>query len=140
MRSKLKTHAKLKEKASQVWDFVSNWEILGVAYKGRDAEIDPDEALDDLVSLFVSISETKSFDGILILLDEADSPPIEAGLGEFLKISTERLAKRGCTNVLFLIAGQSALVQKLGGSHESSLRVFQVLDMKPLELLFFTEI
>jgi hypothetical protein len=60
-------------------------------------------------------------------------PPIEAGLGEFLKISTERLAKRGCTNVLFLIAGQSALVQKLGGSHESSLRVFQVLDMKPLE-------
>jgi hypothetical protein len=75
LRSKLKTHAKLKEKASQVWDFVSNWEILGVAYKGRDAEIDPDEALDDLVSLFVSISETKSFDGILILLDEADSPP-----------------------------------------------------------------
>jgi len=133
LRSKLKTHKKLQEKAQKVWEFLSSWEILGVAYKGREAEIDPDEALDDLVTLFVSIVESDNFDGIAVLLDEADGPPSGAGLGEFLKIITERLAKRGCMKVLFVLAGQSILISKLRESHESSLRVFQVLDMKPLE-------
>lgn len=133
LKSKLRSHENLKEKAKLVWEFLSNWEILGVAYRGKEEEIDPDEALDDLVSLFVDISETRNFDGIAVLLDEADTPPVEAGLGEFLKIVTERLAKRGCNDVLFLLAGQSILVQKLRDSHESSLRVFQVLTMQPLE-------
>ncbi|MDF0603921.1 hypothetical protein P1J78_24720, partial [Psychromarinibacter sp. C21-152] len=122
-----------KERAQKVWDFVSQWEILGVAYKGREAEIDPDEALDDLISLFSQIAETGNFDGVAVLLDEADSPPSEAGLGEFLKIATERLSKRGCNRVLFVLAGQPVVISKLRDSHESSLRVFHVLDMQPLE-------
>jgi hypothetical protein len=68
-----------------------------------------------------------------MLLDEADSPPSSAGLGEFVKIFTERLAKRGCYNVMLFLAGQPLLLNRLRDSHESSLRVFQVLDMKPLE-------
>lgn len=134
LKSKLKSHDKLKEKAQKVWNFVSNWEILGVSYKGREMEIDPDEALDDLVGLLDDICSSGAFDGVVVLLDEADNPPPEANLGEFLKICTERLAKRGCHKSLFILAGQPILVQKLKDSHESSLRVFQVLNMKPLEV------
>jgi len=133
LKSKIKDQEILKERLKKIWEFVSKWEILGVAYRGREAEIDPDEALDDLVRLFLEIEESNSFDGVVILLDEADGPSAEVGLGEFLKICTERLAKRGSTKVLFILAGQPVLIQRLRESHESSLRVFQILDMKPLE-------
>lgn len=133
LKSKLNAHEKLKTKAGQIWDFVSKWEILGVSYKGNEDKIDPDEALDELVGLFSKIDALNSFDGIAVLLDEADAPEANAGLGEFSKILTERLAKRGIYRVLFVLAGQSVLISKLRESHESSLRVFHVLDMKPLE-------
>jgi len=133
LRSKLNSHEKLKEKASVVWDFLSSWEILGVKYNNKSALIDPDQALDDLVTLFSSIIETDNFDGIAVLLDEADNPPFEAGLGEFVKIFTERLAKRNCSRVFLALAGQSYLVDRLRDSHESSLRIFQILNMGPLE-------
>lgn len=134
LRSKLKLHEKLRARAEAVWDFLSRWEILGVSYKGREQDIDPDEALDDLVGLLAQIVCSENFDGVAILLDEADSPESSAGLGEFLKICTERLAKRDCFRVTFILAGQSVLVQKLRENHESSLRIIQILDMKPLEI------
>jgi AAA ATPase-like protein len=133
LRSKLKSHKKLQEKTKHVWEFISSWEILGVKYNGKEENIDPDAALDDLISLFLNILKTKKFDGIAILLDEADNPPTSANLGEFVKIITERLAKRNCYNVMLFLAGQPLLLGKLRDSHESSLRVFQILDMKPLE-------
>ncbi|MDA8585558.1 hypothetical protein N9L47_04715, partial [Rhodobacteraceae bacterium] len=68
----------------------------------------------------------------LIMLDEADTAPVEANLGEFVKIATERLAKRGVLKVMFCLAGQSALMTRLRQSHESSVRIFQVLEMGPL--------
>lgn len=134
LRSKLKLHEKLKARAAMVWEFVSQWEILGVAFRGREKEIDPDEALDDLVILLSTIIDSDAFDGVAILLDEADVPDSAVGLGEFLKICTERLAKRNCFKVIFILAGQPILVQRLRESHESSLRVVQILDMKPLEV------
>ncbi len=127
LRSKLKSHEKLKERAKNVW------EILGVKYNGHEENIDPDAALDDLITLFANILGAQQFDGMAILLDEADNPPTTAGLGKFVKILTERLAKRNCYNVMLFLAGQPLLIGKLRESHESSLRVFQILDMKPLE-------
>jgi Cdc6-like AAA superfamily ATPase len=62
LRSKLRTHAALQDKAKKLWDFLSNWEVLGVKYHGREAELDPDELLDDLVirlslQIWVSLSK-----------------------------------------------------------------------------------
>ena len=132
LRSQIAKYEIIREKAAKVWKFISSWEILGVAYRGREEEIDPDQALDDLVSLFVDILVNDDFDGVALLLDEADSPPASAHLGEFLKIFTERLAKKSCRRVMFLLAGQPVVLTKLRESHESSLRVFHVLDMQPL--------
>jgi biotin operon repressor len=133
LRSKLRTHAALQEKARKLWEFLSNWEVLGVKYQGRETELDPDELLDDLVTVIGDVIEQGAFDGVVILLDEADHPPVAANLGEFVKIFTERLAKRGQSRALLILAGQSAIVGRLRESHPSSLRVFQIIEMRPLE-------
>ncbi len=134
LRSKLNQFEPLKAKLSSAWEFISNWEILGVSYNRDENSIDPDTALDELISLFVSIVEKQEFQGILVLLDEADTAPVEANLGEFVKVATERLAKRSVFNVSFVLAGQSILLNKLRESHESSVRLFQILDMMPLSM------
>lgn len=71
-------------------------------------------------------------DGLVILIDEADAAPIEAGLGEFSKSVSERLAKRACTNVLFGLAGLPTTITKLRASHESSPRMFSTMRLEPL--------
>jgi len=134
LRSRLREHNALQEKARKVWDFLSNWEVLCVKYHGREHELDPDELLDELVALVGQLVEGGEFDGLVFLLDEADNPPSSAGLGELVKIFTERLAKRRLSKVLLFLAGQSLLVARLRESHESSLRVFQIVEMRPLEL------
>lgn len=83
----------LTENVKRIWEWLTNWEVLGVRYHRDVEDVDPLEAVDELV---IKLSETCSLlreevDGVLILIDEADRPSEEAGLGEFLKTFTERL-------------------------------------------------
>jgi hypothetical protein len=121
--------------AREVWDFLSNWEILGVRYHKQDeALVQPYEVLNELVSRFAQvIARTKdTFDGILILIDEADRPGVKASLGELIKLLTEKLTKRGCDRLVIGMTGQPGLIEKLKASHESSSRIFTTLSLKPL--------
>lgn len=77
------------------------------------------------------------FDGILILIDEADNASEALALGSFAKLLTERLQRRGCSRILFGLAGLPELRQVLRDSHPSSLRVFEEL---PLERLSDSEV
>ncbi len=104
LRSKLRDHKSLQEKAQKVWEFLSSWEVLGVKYTGRDNELDPDELLDDLANIIGQVIDGNEFDGVALMLDEADSPPTTAHLGEFVKIFTEKLAKRGQSKLLLFLA------------------------------------
>jgi hypothetical protein len=61
-------------------------------------------------------------DGIVILIDEADKAPAAANLGEFVKLLTERLTKKGCNQVCIGISGLPTVLQKMKESHESSIR------------------
>ncbi len=124
-----------KTMAREVWDFLSNWEILGVRYHKQDeALVQPYEVLNELVSRFAQvIARTKdTFDGILILIDEADRPGVKASLGELIKLLTEKLTKRGCDRLVIGMTGQPGLIEKLKASHESSSRIFTTLSLKPL--------
>ena len=71
-------------------------------------------------------------DGVLFLIDEADKPDAEAGLGEFCKLFTERLSKRECHKVSIGLAGLPETTDRLRQSHESAPRVFEILQLKPL--------
>ena len=110
-------HDGAKELFMTAWDFLSRWEInvvgVGLKYaKGGDT-VQAQELLDELTytverTIFDMGSE---MDGILILIDEADKPQHKAHLGEFVKIFTERLSKRGCNRVSLGLAGLPVLLQ-----------------------------
>jgi hypothetical protein len=122
------------EYAKKAWDFLKDWEVLGVKYNESRDSFDEDEAQSKLIESFINIIRDSDgeFDGIFLLMDEADGPSSEAGLGEFLKIFTERLMKRGCNKVLIGLAGLPTLVPKLRASHESSPRLFQIINVSTL--------
>lgn len=133
LKGELSRAGTLRQRASQVWDFLSKWEILGVRYH-RDAAPDPDDAREALVDQLVALVDAMQGerDGVLFLIDEADAAPVEAQLGEFLKSVSERLAKRDCANVLFGLAGLPSTIGKLRASHESAPRMFSTMRLEPL--------
>ena len=134
LRSKVSEIDHIKSAAGGLWTWLTNWEVLGVRYHKDQASLDPEEVSEQLVDflkqLFVSISN--KFDGILILIDEADRPSSEAGLGEFLKVVTERLTKGGCNNLLVGLAALPSILGKLRDSHESAPRLFHTMLLEPL--------
>jgi len=122
------------ELAKATWEFLKKWEVMGVKFEDRDRPPKPNEMLDELT---FTIDQTlvrlgSQVDGILVFIDEADKPPSSANLGEFVKIFTERLSKRGCNRVALLVAGISTVLDRLRESHESSVRIFQILTLEPL--------
>lgn len=136
MRSAIGGHEALKEKAKAFWDWITNWEVLGVKYSKPDSTIDPELVSDELVEMIRSFCQKTKDDlgGILILVDEVDRPSAEAGLGEFLKIFTERLTRKDCDAVLIGLAALPSIMQRLRESHESSPRLFHTMKLAPLEV------
>ena len=121
-----------RKKLSDIWDFISKWEILGVKYQRES--LPPETLLEELSEKFIAVCNKlgNTIDGIYIFIDEADKPPAKANLGEFVKIFTERLTKRGCGNVGIGVVGISTVLRKLRKSHESSVRILQPIGLGPL--------
>lgn len=136
LQRELASHQQTKELLQKGWDFLKKWEIFGVKYQSPDVPpLAPYELLDDLTH---TVSETVerlkgTFDGLLITIDEADKPPAQANLGEFAKLFTERLMKRGCNRVALGLAGLPQLLKKLRDSHESSPRIFEHIALHTLQ-------
>lgn len=124
---------RLKSAARTAWEFLSNWEILGVKYhKSTEEQLDPLELLNQLGKVIEEIVISGEVDGILLLIDEADKPGSAAHLGTSIKLLSERLTKRDCHKVCFGLAGLPDLLSKLKESHESSPRLFNVITLEPL--------
>ena len=137
MRQALLRHSVIKENAKEFWNWLTNWEILGVKFNRKEANtLDPEELSDDLVNQFGAFcnSTANALDGVLLLIDEADRPDPGAGLGEFLKLFTERLVRQNCNNVVVGLAALPTIIAKLRDSHESSPRLFQTMLLEPLEV------
>lgn len=127
-------HQQAKVLVKRAWDFLKKWEIMGVKYSNETRDLGPHELLDDLASTIdLAFREIKgNFDGVLITIDEADKPPATANLGEFCKLFTERLMKRGCEQVVLGLSGLPQTVDRLKESHESAPRVFEDIFLNPL--------
>jgi hypothetical protein len=121
------------EFAKNAWDFLKRWEVMGVKYTDTQRQSNPNDLLDELTFTFEETVKHfgSEIDGIVVLIDEADKPP-NANLGEFVKVFTERLTKRGCNKVCLGLAGLSSVLDLLRRSHESSLRIFQIFTLNPL--------
>ena len=134
LRRAVSADDQILQHTKSLWDFLQRWEVMGVKYNAPEQSADEHELLEDLThSIVETVAQTRQrFDGILFLVDEADKPSAEAGLGRILKVLTERLTKRGCNQVCFGLAGLKDLLGTLRKSHESSPRLFQVLTLEPL--------
>jgi hypothetical protein len=137
LRRQISEREHLKDLARNAWDFISKWEIAGVRFRDERKAAPKDTELVEELTFAIAESLKNiggEIDGILILIDEADKPPASANLGALLKLLTERLKVRNCNRVCVGLAGLTSLREKLRKSHESSLRLFNVLALKPLSI------
>ena len=120
----------------QSWEFLQRVEAGGVRLKSDERSENEELLLEEFAySLSGIVNRVSSdddsgvfsarFDGILVLIDEADNASKKLSLGSFFKLFTERLQRRGCTRVAFGIAGLPELRNVLMESHASSLRLFE---------------
>ncbi len=124
----------VKKAATNAWDFLKRWEVCGIKYSGSTDSEQASVSIEDLCDVFVSTMKTleSSYDGIILLIDEADKPSAESRLGEFIKVFTERLTRRRCNNVAIGLSGISNVVSHLKQSHESSGRILNHIRLEPL--------
>ena len=123
------------EKAKELWSFLRRWEAFGVRHRDEQP-LAVEDVRDDLVSAIAKFCKECEgmIDGVVIMIDEADAPPVSANLGEFVKLFSERLSRINCNNVVLGMSGLPTLLPKLRDSHLSSPRIFDVLRLKPLEV------
>jgi Cdc6-like AAA superfamily ATPase len=133
---KLRENEPIKAKLKEIWDFISRIEAAGVkinkAEQRGSEELITEEFSYHLKDLFEKLcvnsleypANSTMYDGILIIIDEADNSSPELNLGSFFKLMTERLCRRGVNKLMFGIAGLPDLKKILCASHPSSLRIF----------------
>lgn len=122
---------------SDSWEFLKKIEIAGVKYSNeKNKELD-ETSFEEFVHSFAEtvnrISENKGqenifnsiYDGVLLLIDEADNCSAELDLGTFLKLFLEKLQRRNCNHFMIGLAGLPNIKQILLNSHPSSLRIFE---------------
>lgn len=130
---------------AKAWEFLQRVEVGGSGLKPVEYSISQSELLEHFI---YSLADTESrlcengegttklfgatYDGVLILVDEADNADPELDLGSFLKLTTEKLQRRGSKHIMFGIAGLDELRNVLLRSHPSSLRIFDILRLERL--------
>lgn len=143
LERKLGSSEKVKTFLKDTWGFISRFEAAGVKLNVSSDEDNAEILLDEFA---YSLSETakritkedkdflsSTYDGILLLIDEADNCSPLLDLGTFLKLFMERLQKNDCHNVMVGVAGLPNLHSILVESHPSSLRLFNQLIVDRLE-------
>lgn len=135
LKKEMAEHDKLKDYVLKAWDLISRLEVKGVGLKSAN-HVDEEELLqlfeDDLVHVLRQYQG--EIDGILLLIDEADKAAPEANLGLICKLLTEALAEREASLVCIGLAGLPTTTEILRASHESSTRLFSIMNLKPLEV------
>jgi len=118
-----------------LWGFLQRLEISGSKINRKDLSVE--QLIDNFVySLSDTVKKIQSErickDGIVVVIDEVDTATENLKLGSFLKNLSETLVSENTNKVLFILAGLPVTVDILRKSHESSLRLFEELLLKPL--------
>lgn len=139
LRRELSKTEKTRQFMADAWKFLQRLEVGGFALK-EGMSVDEDLIVEEFA---YSLAETvkrittatpddpaaRVYDGLLILIDEADNSANEMGLGSFVKLLLERLQKNGCDRVLIGLAGLPDIRRVLVESHPSSLRLFEEIPL-----------
>ena len=116
------------------WEFLQRLEACGVSLRDSEPATDPETLYDEFA---YSLARTTSqitepdaasvfgakYDGVLLLIDEADNAQKSLRLGAFLKLLSERVHRAGCNRLMIGLAGMPTLREVLREGHPSSLRI-----------------
>jgi AAA+ ATPase superfamily predicted ATPase len=127
----------------EVWAFLQRVRIMDSGITVKPTEVSDEVLLDEFALSLAKVCDrtclpdsqslfSASYDGFLLLIDEADNCSIQLQLGSFLKLLVERLQRNGCDHILICLAGLPDLRSKLYASHPSSLRIFEDLQLERL--------
>ncbi len=128
---------KTKKVLDSVWGFVERLEVSGVKLNSKSTS-GLEEITDDFTfSLVESIEKIKASkiidrNGIVLIIDEADTSNKDLGLGSFLKNLTESLTLEECHSFMIIMCGLPNTTDILRKSHESSPRLFEEIELGPL--------
>lgn len=128
---------------AETWGFLKRVEqVGGVKVRASDdigEETYRDEfaySLASTIQRLVSPDDSDVFnaryDGVILLIDEADRGARQVGLGGVLKLLLERLERHGCRHLMVGLAGLPELPGILSASHISVLRALEHLPLGPL--------
>lgn len=123
-----------------LWDFIQRIRVKEIGLSPKTTSESEEILLDEFSYSLSQLSQRccyrlgsdifgAQYDGILILIDEADNFSAKLNLGSFVKIMLERLQRHGCNRVLVGLAGLPELRTKLHASHPSALRIFEELPL-----------
>lgn len=122
---------------SIVGDFVSRWKP-SVSVPGLLTLEHQSEAAVDIGREFVrTVSNLWSAvkdrcDGIIFIIDEIDTIAETSGIASFLKVTTEELVDAGLYQVVFYLVGVDGAMEHLMGDHPSVARVFENVELRPM--------
>jgi AAA+ ATPase superfamily predicted ATPase len=139
LRKELAKTEKARQFLADAWKFLQRLEGGGFSLKPQDRK-DHDliveefgyslaETVERITSAKPDDTFSKNYDGLLLLIDEADNSSDDLRLGSFLKLLLERLQKNGCNHVMVGLAGLPEVRNVLVNSHPSSLRIFEELPL-----------
>lgn len=128
---------------SDTWSFVQRIKVMDSGIDRAVLDEEPDILIDEFS---YSLSRTcqrisnpekgeSAKDGIVFMIDEADNASPSLHIGYFFKAVTELLQQHGCQKIMFVVAGLPEVTEKLAKSHESSIRIFNQLKIKELNLV-----
>jgi Cdc6-like AAA superfamily ATPase len=130
--------SKTQKVVDNLWSFVKRLEVSGFKIN-ETAGSSVEQLIDDFTYSFSeTINELTNGkeikkDGIVVIIDEADTACKELRLGSFLKTLTETLVSENTNKALFILAGLPNVTDVLRDSHQSSLRLFEEHTLKPLK-------
>ncbi|MGZ0025450.1 AAA family ATPase [Stenotrophomonas sp. S4] len=127
---------------AETWDFLQRVKIMDSsidrARKDSEEEIVISDFCHSLAETVARITQPGQGEdrreGLVIVIDEADNASAELRLGYLLKTITEALLRASCNHVCFIVAGLPDTFDKLRQSHESSVRIFDPLPIRELEI------
>lgn len=139
LRRELGKSEKARKWLATAWQFLQRIEVAGTSFKDSpDADADLlveefayslAETINRITSASIDDTFSAKYDGLLLLIDEADNASAALSIGSFIKQLLERLQRRDCERVMVGLAGLPELRQVLISSHPSSLRLFEELQL-----------
>jgi len=121
------------------WEFIQRVKVMDSSIDRAQRESQEELVLADFCQSFAATvnritqpGQEDRRDGLIVIIDEADNASPDLRLGYLLKTMSESLQREGCDHVSFVVAGLPETVEKLRQSHESSVRIFEPMQIREL--------